>query len=753
MSAAAVQQAQSAVSALPTTNPGAVPPPAPPPQVELTGDAAPARVTGETTALQAHVTQEDGAARTQVDAPQGEESLYPERAPIDVDGGTPAAGPAPAATGASEAATAAPAATGANKALTAARRSWAADLAPQLEASRTEIDRAEQQHAADEQEARDTHERELETEVQAGMAGQEALRAEGRAAADQSRASGRTELSAALDDAKTQADAQSTETTTALQEAKTEGDAQAAEQLQQGQTDAEKLSRDAEREAEREKQKSESESSSWLGAAIDVVQSAVRTVRNAIADVWSRAYNAIASVIARARAAAAQAITRAIEAARSAVRRFAVALRDIGRRVLGFIGDIVRRTVEAIRAVVRRTLDAIRGAISRLVAAVRGILTRLRQLIERMIARLTSLVRAVIDKIKAFIKWLLKPRRVVIGPIQVFPRIPIAGRKIGRLTTGNVPVYEGAIETPVGVFIVFVTMRTDADLAFSGGGVGPGTIEQLELMVDPMASHYLGAGEISFAADAAAALTLTGTYSGNASWMGIAGLGIEGGPQIPLRLRATGALRSRGEIEYRDGDVTTRTADDAELCLNPSASVDAFLRIKAFTGLPVKLPGAHPGAPARCGPACDTCRADAGEGGPGAGDPSVLPYAETVLLEHWWNLENYSAERCWRWRLKTTDLVNGDLGSGDAGAEASVDTSAAPQLYEELHDNAKPTSKPTAAATAYAAANGAPVTSAAVPPPPRRRTAATAAKVRLRRAPSTATTRPIPTSRRARRSP
>ena len=235
-------------------------------------------------------------------------------------------------------------------------------------------------------------------------------------------------------------------------------------------------------------------------------------------------------------------------------------------------------------------------------------------------------------------------------------------------------------------------MRTDAEFAFAGGGLGPGTIESLELLVDPLGSHYKGSGTVSVAADATAAATLTGTYSGNVSWMGIAGLGIEGGPQIPMSLTVKGANRTHAEVEYDHGKVTFGRSNDLELCLIPAASVNAFLKIKAFSGLPLSLPGPRGPGPApsegiRCGPNCPTCLVDPGKPGPDH-DDSVLPYKEWILYQHRWNLENYRMEKCWRWKF---DLRAAASGSGfSAGASSSLDTSAAPQLFSALHAAAQP---------------------------------------------------------------
>jgi len=687
----AVDQARSAVSALPTADAGAVPPPAAPPTFELVGAVDPERVAEDGAAVTAEFYRQHAAGGEQIDAPQGEDELYPEREPIRVEAPIEAsvveAPPATVAAG-----NVVPAE---DEALIAARRAWAAELSPHIELAHEELAESLAQNQLAEGEARAVHEAQLSDQVNTGTAQQDQLRQQAWTAIAHLRGSARSDLSVAAADGREQIAAEMVRTDMALYEAKVSGDAEAALRLQQEHMDAQVIAREAERTARHEKNRSMAESSSWFGAALDVVRSAMQRVRNSISAIWNRARATIANVLNRARELARRAIERAVQIAFRAMQHFSNLLANIVRQVLRRIWEIIQRTLRAIADLILRLLNRIRVLLQTLVDTIRDFLNRLAVLLSHLIARLREAINAIIAHIRALIRYILRRRHVVIGPIEVFSRISVSGRPLAHLSTGDMPwitIEPIPIPTQVGVFIVYGTQRADADFAFLGGGLGPGTIERLELLVDPLASTYMGSGTIAIAADAAAGGMLTGIFSGNASWMGIAGLRVEGGPQIVFRLLASGARRSVAEVEYRRGTVTLKRADDAELCLEGTASAYKFLRIKAFTGLPWHPPRIGPGKPARCGPCCKTCRI--------ADDPSVLPYRDLVLLENWWNAENYALARCWRWRLNVAALAN---RSGVAGAfDAELDTSSIPKLLNDLHAASRLRSVPTAAARAIA---------------------------------------------------
>jgi hypothetical protein len=635
--------------------------------------------------------RQHAAGGERIDAPQGEDDLYPEREPIRLEAPieAPVVEPPPATVAAGSVVPAE------DEALIAARRAWAAELSPHIESAHEELAESLAQNQLAEGEARAAHEAQLAERVNTDTAQQDQLRQQAWTAIAHLRGSARSDLSVAAVDGREQVAAEMVRTDMALYEAKASGDAEAALRAQQGHMDAQAIAREAERTARHEKDRGTAESSSWFGVALGVVRSAVQRVRNAISAIWNRARAAIANVLNRARELARRAIERAVQIAFRAMQHFASLLADIVQRVLRRIWEIIQRTLRAIADLVLRLLNRIRVLLQTLVDTIRDFLNRLAALLRHLIARLREAINAIIARIRTWIRYILRRRHVVIGPIEVFSRIPVSGRPLAHLSTGDIPwitIEPILIPTEVGVFIVYGTQRTDADFAFLGGGLGPGTIERLELLVDPLASTYMGSGTIAIAADAAAGGTLTGIFSGNASWMGIAGLRVEGGPHIVLTLRATGARRSTAEVEYRRGTVTLKRADDAELCLEGTASSYKFLRIKAFTGLPWHPPRVGPGKPARCGPCCKTCRI--------ADDPSVLPYRELVLLESWWNAENYALARCWRWRLNVAALAN---EAGVVGAfDAELDTSSIPELLNDLHATSRLRSVPTAAARAMA---------------------------------------------------
>jgi hypothetical protein len=381
-------------------------------------------------------------------------------------------------------------------------------------------------------------------------------------------------------------------------------------------------------------------------------------LRSTAGDLWSQATAAIGSILRRARDLAQRAVDGAVSFATGVLGRF-----------LSFASGVVGRIRTAVAGLLARTAGWLRAAW----------------------ARLRSAAAALAARVRGWIGAILRPVRVRIGPIQAFPRLPVSGVHLKRLSTGTIPVAVEPIPTPYGVIVLFLTMRTDGDLVFSGGGVGPGMIDALELVVDPLGGRYRAKADVSAAADATGGAVLTGTYGGGASWMGVAGLGVDGGLRIPLLLTVRGAARAKSTVEYHRGTVTVLHGQDLEFCLVPHASVDAFIKIKAFTGLPFG-PGGDPGEVHDC---CPTCA------GPEPEDPGGIAYEELVLFEHWWNLENYQWEKCWRWRFGAGAVAG--PGGAAAGAGGRLDTSSAPALFDRIHQAAAASTTTTPAGARIAA--------------------------------------------------
>jgi hypothetical protein len=697
-----------ALSALGAQDAAPVPAPDAPPPVPTTGAADPAIVSQERASAGQSIDDEGRAAATALAAPQGEDDLYPVRAPVPVvaEGGPPA-GPAPVESEATPAAAAPATATaapgGADPALAEARRRWGAALAPELAAERERLARTAAGHAADDAAERTRAQASVEREVATGRAEQDRLRADARADVERERAATGAAVAGHAAAGRAEVATLAADAARGVETARRDGEERAATELRSGHEEAVRIQADTAAAARAEQQRAESESTSWLGQAASWVRGALDRVRSAVAGLWSRARAAVVGVLDRARDLARRAVAAAVDAITAALRALATAVLSAVRAVARLVAAALTRAFAAIARALAAAFRAIQRALSRLLSWVRSALSRLWAALKRLYATLAAAFRALLARLRALLRRILRPIRVVIGPIQVFSRIPFSGFPLGHFSTGDIPVYVQPIITDIGVFVVFVTMRTDADAAFTGGGVGPGTIERLELLVDPLAARYKASGVVSMAADASAALTLTGSYTGGASWMGLAGLAVEGGPQIPMSLTAKGAVRASGELEYDRGTVTLTRATDAELCLVPAASVNAYLRIKAFTGLPFGDRDGDPGrgGNAKCGPSCAACVVDPGTPGPGR-DKTGDAYEEIVLLEHWWNLENYRTERCWRWRLALSG--GGGPGGGGVSVAGRLDSSGAPALFTELHRAAAGRSVPTPAGRAAAAA-------------------------------------------------
>ena len=725
--------ARSAISSLGARAPPLPAPNAPPP-VPLSGATDPAQTTDAATGGAEQLRADQTGAHQRLDGIDTESSLHPpEPGRLAAEGITPASGsstdatPATAApqtatssavdagttdagtTGASAGGAGASGA-GADPARDAARQTWAAQLAPLLTQHQAESSQLSATHAADDAQTRATQVAAIDAHVAEKRTEREQLRSDTRAAVDRERSDGRQRIAAQIDAGQTETTTLTQQAQTDVQSTKSDGEQSATQHLDDGHRDAEQEQTRAEEQVQSEQARAQQESSSWLGQAVSVVQSALAAVRSVISSIWQRARSAVQTILTRARDLARRAIDAAIAGIVGIIRRVVTAVVAIVKRIVDAVLAVVARVLAAVARALQAALRALRAALAALARFVTSMLGRLWRALQALWLRLKAAFAALMSKLKALIRRILKPIKITIGPIQVFPRIGVGGRRLGGLSTGDIPVYTGEIPTEIGIFIVFLTMRTDADLAFTGGGLGPGMIDKLELLVDPLGSRYKGSGTVSVAADASAALTLTATYSGNVSWMGLAGLGIEGGPQIPMSLTVKGANRSHAELEYDHGAVRFARSNDLEVCLVPTASVNAFLKIKAFSGLPVSLPGPRgpgdkPTEGIRCGPSCPACLVDPGAPGPDH-DDSLVPYKEWIIYQHRWNLENYRTEKCWTWHV---DLAAAASGAGvSAGGSSQVDTSSAPSLFTEIHAAAQPGSgAATAEGQALAASRGA----------------------------------------------
>ena len=571
------------------------------------------------------------------------------------------------------------AAGGADPAAAQARRIWGTRFAHELSQAGGRIDAARQRSATDAETVRNDGDAAVEAQIERAASEQDNARQEAKDRSAQLRQQWRESEGQRNDEAATEARGIRETGIDEVHSQQARSQNEAVDLLRQGDAEAEAASASA--EAEARSTQTNAKSQSLLGWLADEVNHALAAVRNSIASIFERARATVRRVLAQAQTWATQALKRGRDAIVSVVRRMGHALIAIGDRVLAHLPGLrahFRQAIDSVVATATRLVDAVAD---RLGHAVQSILDGVARALDALLHRLDGLARAIVDGLQAIWDRITTPITIQLDPIEVFGSIPIPSRNLLHVSTGDIPVYEEPIVTEVGVFLPLVTMRTDGDVAFRGGNIGPGVLDEITVTVAPFQDRYEGSGALRVDGEISAGVTLTGVFGGSVSWMGIAGLGAQGGPIMPFTLSGSGSMSAGARILYDRGEVSFQDQVDLGACLHAAAGVDAFLRFIAFTGLPQKLPAIGPGTgqPDEDLPDCEP--GEEPDENPGGGhhdhpenapeDTNALPYAEIELWRGQWNLEEHNWTGC---LSKTISIIKRPGGS----ASASIDDSEAP---------------------------------------------------------------------------
>ncbi len=188
-------------------------------------------------------------------------------------------------------------------------------------------------------------------------------------------------------------------------------------------------------------------------------------------------------------------------------------------------------------------------------------------------------VQGLIEMGKSAVAAVTAPGGVVI-PI---PDIPLIDRACYTFpwsgSTGNIPFYDEVIDVPdVGPVTITLYVRGDA-LASLAACVGPVRLQNIRVVLDPLASRYSGTAQLFAPAGLTGGLTLVGSIGGVADWLGLVEIAaVEGSLIASGTGLATSAFIATAEILYDRGDVSFALDTELDSCLSLMVGFDATAR-------------------------------------------------------------------------------------------------------------------------------------------------------------------------------
>jgi hypothetical protein len=146
-------------------------------------------------------------------------------------------------------------------------------------------------------------------------------------------------------------------------------------------------------------------------------------------------------------------------------------------------------------------------------------------------------------------------------------------------STGNLPFYDEVIDVPyVGPVTITLYVRGDA-LASLVACVGPVTLRNIRVVIDPLASRYSGTAQLFAPAGLTGSMAVVGSIGGVADWLGLVELAaVEGSLVASGTGVATAAFIATAEVVYDSGDVTLSLGTELDTCLSLTLGLDALAR-------------------------------------------------------------------------------------------------------------------------------------------------------------------------------
>lgn len=188
-------------------------------------------------------------------------------------------------------------------------------------------------------------------------------------------------------------------------------------------------------------------------------------------------------------------------------------------------------------------------------------------------------VQGLIEMGKSAVAAVTAPGGVVI-PI---PDIPLIDRACYTFpwsgSTGNIPFYDEVIDVPyVGPVTITLYVRGDA-LASLAACIGPVRLQNIRVVLDPLASRYSGTAQLFAPAGLTGGLTLVGSIGGVADWLGLVEIAaVEGSLIASGTGLATSAFIATAEVVYDRGDVSFALDTELDSCVSLMLGLDATAR-------------------------------------------------------------------------------------------------------------------------------------------------------------------------------
>jgi hypothetical protein len=409
---------QGSVGSLPDTDPGLHVTAGPAPQVQLDGNADPARVDEQRINLTASVDATAAEGRTDAAAYLGENDIHDDQPAQSL---TASSGGAASGAG-QNAMKAGPGVEGpdADAASIIAGQEKGSEIAAAVAAAKAEMATKKQEHVAKVAQEKAKSGDEIAGLKEADAQEQDAVRKGAKEDVRKRRGEWTSEQESTLTAAGKEADAEVKSGYTKVDAEKQGADDKAREEIGKGDAEATQERIKAEQEAARKKKEAEDESSGVLGWLASKAKAFFNKIKSAIKKAFELARRAVKAIIKKAKELAAKAIEAARRAIVSAIKAVGAALIAIGDRVLKHFPTLRAKFRKAITSVVDKAVRTVNKLAAKLNAAIQKVLDVLGNALDAALGLLEKGLLAAVDVVGSVVEGALKFANSVVQALAAF---------------------------------------------------------------------------------------------------------------------------------------------------------------------------------------------------------------------------------------------------------------------------------------------------------------------------------------------
>ena len=414
MSAADVENLESAIETLPTSDPALEETAGPPPTVELVGEADPAVAAEQRTQLEEKTASLEAEGAEDAAKPLGENEIYPvvpdETLTAKVEGG---AGGGAAASVAVDDETAA----------IVAEEKEGDSVRSAASAAQAEMTAAESEHETEVATKNSEHESAVAEAVAANEEQQTARRNSAKSEVEAKRGEWTSEQRTMVDKSRGDADAAMAESDATVAREQTSADERAAQEIEHGNEEAATARKNAQRDAKKEKQKADSEKGGFFDWVASAATSFFNGLKAAIGSIFDAARALVKGAIELAQKAAAAIIDAARDAIIAGIRFAGEACMLAADFLLAGFPELRDRVKGAIQDTVSAAEDAVNEFADNLKRGVQELLDALGKALDAALSMLQKGLMAAVDAVAKAVEGAIKAAKAAMDALAQFAQI------------------------------------------------------------------------------------------------------------------------------------------------------------------------------------------------------------------------------------------------------------------------------------------------------------------------------------------